>query len=352
MNIKELSKCSIKVIILISSFLFNITLADNLRIVGAGATFPYPIYAKWAQIYHAKTGVQINYQAIGSGGGIKQIQAKTVDFGASDKPLTSSELKNYGLVQFPAVMGGVVPIVNIPQLKLDQLKLTGELLANIYLGKIKKWNDPAIKKLNPNSHLPDQSITVVHRSDGSGTTFLFTNYLTKVSALWKQQVGNDAAIDWPTGIGGKGNEGVAAFVQRIKGSIGYVEFAYSKQGHLRTVVLQNKSGHFVAPSPITFAAAASHADWKNAPDFDEILTNETGDNSWPIVGASFVLLHTIQEKPELGKGILTFFDWAYHHGKSVALQLDYIPLPNDLVNLIENTWRNNIKDSAGNAIWK
>jgi len=350
MNFHKFAKY--KIIILLGTFFFSSVFAKNLRINGAGATFPYPLYAKWAQIYHQQSGIQLNYQAIGSGGGIKQIQAKTVDFGATDKPLTSAELKSYGLVQFPTILGAVVPIVNIPELKTAQLKLSGEILAHIYLGKIKKWNDPLIQKLNPDIHLPNQAITVVHRSDGSGTTFLFTHYLNQVSSLWKNQVGSDAAIDWPTGIGGKGNEGVSAFVQRIKGSIGYVEYSYSKQGNLITVLLQNKSGYFVAPSLETFEAAASHADWKNTPNFAEILTNEDGDKSWPILGASFVLLHTIQKNPVQGIGVLSFFNWAYHHGKAVALQLDYIPLSNDLVKLIEDSWRTQIKDPSGKAIWK
>lgn len=339
------------IIILFDMFLSSTVFASNLFITGAGATFPYPVYTRWAQLYQSQTGNRINYQSIGSGGGIKQIQAKTVDFGASDKPLTTSELKKSGLVQFPTVIGAVVPVVNIPGIQSGQLKLSGELLADIYLGKIKKWNDPAIKALNTTLSLPDQNISVVHRADGSGTTFLFTNYLSKVSDTWKEQVGNDAAIDWPTGIGGKGNEGVAAYVQRIKGAIGYVEFAYTHQDQLSYVQLQNKAGHFVTPSMDSFQAAVANVDWESTPDFAITLTDEPGDESWPIIGATYILMQTIQTKTEQGKGVLQFFNWAYHHGQTVALQLDYIPLPNSTVKLIENAWKNQIKDTDGKAIW-
>lgn len=339
------------ILTLFNIFLSGTVFASNLTITGAGATFPYPVYTRWAQLYQSETGNRINYQSIGSGGGIKQIQAKTVDFGASDKPLTTSELKKSGLVQFPTVIGAIVPVVNIPGIQSGQLKLSSELLANIYLGKIKKWNDPAIKALNTTLNLPDQNISVVHRADGSGTTFLFTNYLSKISNIWKEQVGNDAAIDWPTGIGGKGNEGVAAYVQRIKGAIGYVEFAYAQQNQLSYVKLQNKAGHFVTPSMHSFQAAAANADWQSTPDFAIILTDEPGDNSWPIIGATFILMYTVQTKPEQGKGVLQFFNWAYHHGQVVALQLDYIPLPDSAVKLIENAWKNQIKDTNGKTIW-
>lgn len=338
-------------LILFNMFLSSTVFASNFTITGAGATFPYPVYTRWAQLYQLKSGTKINYQAIGSGGGIKQIQARTVDFGASHKPLTTSELKKGGLIQFPTLIGAIVPVVNIPGIQSGQLNLSGELLANIYLGNIKKWNDPAIKALNTALVLPDLNISVVHRADGSGTTFLFTNYLSKVSNQWKEQVGNDAAIDWPIGIGGKGNEGVAAYVQRIKGAIGYVEFAYTKQNQLRYVKLQNKAGYFVTPSLDSFKAAAANADWQNTPEFAITLTDEPGDDSWPIIGATFILMHTVQTKQEQGKAVLQFFNWAYHYGQSVALQLDYIPLPDSIVKRVENAWTNQIKDTNGKTIW-
>lgn len=320
-------------------------------IIGAGATFPYPLYTRWAYLYEAKTGIKVNFQAIGSGGGIKQIQAKTVDFGASDKPLSSAELKQMNLVQFPTVVGAVVPVINIPGIQSSQLKLSGSTLADIYLGKIKKWNDPAIKTLNPTLNLPDQYITVVHRSDGSGTTYLFTEYLSKVSDTWKKQVGSDAAIDWPQGIGGKGNEGVSAYVQRVKGAIGYVEFAYTQQNRLVYVALQNKNGHFVAPSLNSFKAATANVNWGYTPDFALSLTDQPGDQSWPIIGATFILMHTVQNKPDQAKRVLDFFNWAFHEGTSVALQLDYIPLPPEAIKIVKNTWQQQIKNPQGNAIW-
>lgn len=338
-------------LILCSIFLPHSIIASNLTITGAGATFPYPVYTRWAQLYQMKSGTKINYQAIGSGGGIKQIQARTIDFGASDKPLTTSELKKSGLIQFPTVIGAIVPVVNIPGIQSGQLNLSGELLANIYLGNIKKWNDPAIKALNTALALPDLYISVVHRADGSGTTFLFTNYLSKVSNQWKGRVGNDAAVDWLTGVGGKGNEGVAAYVQRIKGAIGYVEFAYTQQNQLCYVNLQNKAGRFVTPSITSFKAAAANANWQGAPEFAVVLTDEPGDESWPIIGATFILMHTVQTKQDHGKAILQFFNWAYHHGQSVALQLDYIPLPDSAVKLVQNAWTNQIKDINGKTIW-
>lgn len=338
-------------LIFFSLFVSATVFGGNFTITGAGATFPYPLYTRWAQLYQLKTGTKINYQAIGSGGGIKQIQANTVDFGASDIPLASSELRKSSMVQFPTVIGAIVPVVNIPNIQAGQLKLSGEVLANIYLGNIKKWNDPAITALNTDLILPDLNITVVHRVDGSGTTFLFTNYLSKVSNTWSRQVGSDAAINWPTGIGGKGNEGVAAYVQRVKGAIGYVEFAYTKQGQLSYVKLQNQAGYFVDPSVDSFKAAASNADWQRAPDFAITLTNEPGNNSWPIIGATFILMHAAQTKPEQVKAVLQFFDWAYHQGQAVALQLDYIPLADSTVKLIENMWANQIKDTNGKTIW-
>ncbi|MGH8750756.1 MAG: phosphate ABC transporter substrate-binding protein PstS, partial [Burkholderiales bacterium] len=281
------------------------------EITGAGATFPYPIYARWADTYKTQTGIGLNYQSIGSGGGIKQIQAKTVDFGASDKPLTVDELNKHGLMQFPAIMGGVVPVINVEGIQPGQLKLTGAVLADIYLGKIKKWNDPALAALNSGLKLPDEILTVVRRSDGSGTTFLFTDYLSKVSAEWKTKVGSDASVAWPEGVGGKGNEGVAAYVQRIKGSIGYVEYAYAKHNKMTHVQLENKAGKFVQPEITAFQAAAAYADWENAPGFYQILTDQPGKASWPITGASFILIYKQQADPAKGTQVLKFFDWAY-----------------------------------------
>ena len=318
---------------------------------GAGATFPYPIYAKWAEAYKAKTGVSMNYQSIGSGGGIKQITARTVDFGASDAPLTVEKLNEIGLIQFPMVMGGVVPVTNIAGIKPGELKLSGPVLADIYLGKIKEWNDPAIVKLNPGLKLPQEKITVVARSDGSGTTFIFTHYLAKLSPEFKEKVGNNTSVSWPTGVGGKGNEGVASYVQRLKGSIGYVEYAYALQNKMAYALLQNKAGKFVKPNSETFQAAAAGADWAGTPGFNLMLTDQTGENSWPITGATFILVYKKQEKPEVGKEVLKFFDWAYRHGGKLAEQLDYVPMPTSVVKLVEETWKKEIKDTGGKAVW-
>jgi phosphate transport system substrate-binding protein len=328
-------------------------LAQAADITGAGATFPYPLYAKWAEAYKQKTGTGMNYQSIGSGGGIKQIVAKTVDFGASDAPLQPDQLAKNGLIQFPTVMGGVVPVVNLQNIAPGQLKLDAATLADIYLGKISKWNDPRLTGLNPGVTLPNQDITVVHRSDGSGTTFIFTNYLAKVSPEWKQKVGNSTAVSWPAqnGTGGKGNEGVAQFVQRIKGAIGYVEYAYAKQNKLTYTLLKNRDGAFVLPSDKTFQAAAKGADWKNAPGFYEILTDEPGRESWPITGATFILLHKTQANADRAKTVLNFFDWAYREGDKMAIDLDYIPMPDDVVQLIYSHWKNQLKDSSGIAVW-
>jgi len=327
--------------------------ASAVDITGAGATFPYPVYAKWAEAYKAKTGNGMNYQSIGSGGGIKQIKAKTVDFGASDAPLKLEELEKEGLVQFPMVMGGVVPVVNLEGIKPGAMKLTAKALADIYLGKIKKWNDPALADLNKGLKLPDADITVVNRSDGSGTTFIFTNYLSKVSPEWKEKVGNAASVSWPapTGAGGKGNEGVASFVQRLKGSIGYVEYAYAKQNKLTYTLLQNRDGQFVAPDDKSFQAAAAAADWKNAPGFYEILTDEPGKASWPITGATFILMHKNQANADKAKEVLKFFDWAYQDGDKLALTMDYIPMPDSLVKLVQTEWKNKIKDASGKPVW-
>ena len=319
-------------------------------ITGAGATFPYPIYSKWAEAYKTKTGIGMNYQSIGSGGGIKQIVAKTLDFGASDAPLQVAELDKNGLVQFPMVVGGVVPVYNLEGIKPGAIRLTGAVLADIYLGKIMKWSAPAIAALNKGVKLPDQDITVVARSDGSGTTFIFTNYLSKVSAEWKDKAGNNTSVKWPAGVAGKGNEGVAAYVQRLTGSIGYVEYAYAIQNKMSYALLQNKEGNFVAPDDKTFRAAAANAQWDKAPGFYEILTEQTGKDSWPITGATFILMHKKQDKPETAATALKFFDWAYENGDKMALDLDYIPMPDNVVKLIRAEWKK-IQDPSGKPIY-
>lgn len=321
-------------------------------ITGAGATFPYPIYAKWAEAYKAKSGVAMNYQSIGSGGGIKQIIAKTVDFGASDMPLKPEALDKDGLMQFPAVMGGVVPVINVNGVEAGKLKLDGKVLADIFMGKISKWNDPAIAALNAGTTLPDDAITVVHRSDGSGTTFIFTNYLSKVSEDWKSAVGEGTAVSWKVGTGGKGNEGVASYVQRIKNSIGYVEYAYALQNKMTYTQLKNREGQFVKPDDESFKAAAAGADWEHAPGFYELLTNEPGKASWPITGATFILMHKIQDKPESALAVLSFFDWAYTNGSEMAASLDYVPMPEKVQKLVRASWKKDIKGSDGKAVWK
>src|SRR3990172_6181895 len=321
-------------------------------ITGAGATFPYPIYAKWADAYKKATGVGMNYQSIGSGGGIKQITAKTVDFGASDMPLKPEVLEKDGLIQFPTVIGGVVPVVNLKNIESGQLKLDGATLANIYMGKITKWNDPALVALNQDIKLPDETITVVHRSDGSGTTFIFTNYLSKASADWKAAVGEGTAGSWKAGTGGKGNEGVASYVQRIKGSIGYVEYAYALQNKMNPVQMKNRDGQFVEPGETSFKAAAANAQWDKAPGFYEILTDEPGKESWPISGATFILMHKMQEDAATAREVLKFFDWAYANGNKLAADLDYVPLPENVQNLIRKAWKNQIRDTSGSSLTK
>jgi phosphate transport system substrate-binding protein len=321
-------------------------------ITGAGATFPYPIYAKWADAYKKSTGTGLNYQSIGSGGGIKQIRSKTVDFGASDMPLKAEELEKDGMIQFPAIMGGVVPVVNVAGIQPGQLKMTGAVLAEIYLGKVTKWNDGAITRLNPGVNLPASDITVVHRSDGSGTTFIFTNYLSKVSPEWKSKVGENTSVAWPAGVGGKGNEGVAAQVQRLKDSIGYVEYAYAKQNKMTHMQMQNRAGSFVQPNEKTFQAAAAGADWKKAPGFYEILTDEPGANSWPITGASFILLHKSQADASRAAQVLKFFEWSFTNGDKMASELDYVAVPDSVVALIQEEWKAKLKDSSGAPIWK
>ncbi|HWU84218.1 MAG TPA: phosphate ABC transporter substrate-binding protein PstS [Rhodocyclaceae bacterium] len=324
------------------------TAAQAAEITGAGASFPAPIYAKWADAYNKATGNKINYQSIGSGGGIKQINAKTVDFGASDMPLTPEDLDKGGLMQFPTVIGGEVLVYNLPGIKSGEIKLTGAVLADIYLGKITKWNDKALAELNPGVKLPEQAIAVVRRSDGSGTTFIFTNYLSKVSAEWKDKVGMGTAVQWPVGLGGKGNEGVSAFIQRIPYSIGYVEYAYAKENKMSYALLQNADGHYPMPNDDSFKAAAANANWTKAA-FYEILTNEPGKDAWPISGATFILMHKKQDKPAQAAEVLKFFNWSYKNGDKMATELDYVPLPDSLVKLINKAW-GEIKDGSGKPV--
>ena len=321
--------------------------AQAQEATGAGASFPAPLYAKWAADYNKATGVKINYQSVGSGAGLRQIEAKTVDFGASDMPLKDEDLEKKGLVQFPTVIGGVVPVVNIKGVAPGQLKLTGQVLGDIYLGKITVWNDAAIKALNPGLNLPDAPIAVVRRADGSGTSFIFTNYLSKVNAEWKAKVGEGTAVNWPTGAGGKGNEGVAAFVGRLPDSIGYVEYAYVKQNKMNFVQMQNAQGAFVSPDDLTFKAAAASADWSTS--YYQILTNQAGKTAWPISGATFILMQKSQDKPAQAATSLKFFEWAYKNGDATAASLDYVPMPEAVKKTIFQSWKS-IKDSSGKSI--
>ena len=316
-------------------------------VTGAGASFPAPLYSKWAADYNRATGVKINYQSIGSGAGLRQIEAKTVDFGASDAPLKDDELAKKGLVQFPTVIGGVVPVVNIKGIAPGQLKLNGQVLGDIFLGKITKWTDPAIKALNPTLPLPDAAISPVRRADGSGTSFIFTNYLSKVNPEWKTKVGEGTAVNWPVGAGGKGNEGVAAFVGRLPNSIGYVEYAYVKQNKMTFAQMRNAAGTFVSPDDAAFKAAAAGADW--AKSFYQILTEQPGKDSWPITGATFVLMHKVQDKPAQATSSLKFFDWAYKNGDKTADDLDYVPMPANVKAIIEKAW-GEIKDASGKSV--
>jgi phosphate transport system substrate-binding protein len=319
--------------------------AKAADISGAGATFPYPIYAKWADAYKKETGNGLNYQSIGSGGGIKQISARTVTFGASDMPLQPAELDKIGVIQFPTVMGGIVPVVNLDGINSGDLTIDGPTLAKIYLGEIKIWNDPALKKLNPNAKLPSQAIALVHRSDGSGTTFIFTNYLSKVSADWKSKIGSNTSVEWPAGIGAKGNEGVANNVGQTKGAIGYVETAYAKQNHLTTTKMVNKDGKAVAATSEAIMSAAAGADWANAPGFYMILTDSPGAASWPIAGATFILIPKEPKDAAATSEALKFFSWAYKNGSKMAESLDYIPMPDSVVKLIESKWKSDVKVS-------
>jgi phosphate transport system substrate-binding protein len=322
--------------------------AYGADITGAGSTFAAPIYTKWADAYQKSGGGKVNYQGIGSSGGIKQINAKTVDFAGSDAPLKDDELAKAGLFQFPTVVGGVVPVVNLPGIKPGDLTLSGPVLGNIFLGKINKWNDPAIAALNPGVKLPDTDIAVVRRADGSGTSFIWTHYLSQVSPDWKAKVGEGTTVNWPTGTGGKGNDGVAAFVQRLPGAIGYVEWAYAKQNHMIYTALKNSSGTVVKPGTDTFKAAAAGADWKKS--FYQILTDEPGKDAWPVVGATFVLLHATQDKPDHGKETLKFFDWAFKNGNQAAENLDYIALPDPVVAEIRSQWQTKVKDASGKPV--
>jgi phosphate transport system substrate-binding protein len=320
-------------------------------ITGAGSTFAYPILSKWAETYKKDTNIGLNYQSIGSGGGIKQIKAKTVDFGASDMPLSTEELDKEGLVQFPIIMGGVVPVVNLDGVKPGELKMSGDLLAKIYMGKVTKWNAPEIAALNPGVKLPADDITVVHRADGSGTTFIWTNFLSKANAEFKDSVGFNTAVKWPTGMGGKGNEGIAANVQRIKGSIGYVEFAYAKKNGMSYTLMKNHDGQIVKPEDDTFKAAAAGADWSHTPGFGVIVTDQPGKNAWPITGATFILMHKAQADGAKAKDVLNFFKWSYTKGAPMTPELDYVAIPTSVVTLIENVWKAQLKDASGKAIW-
>jgi phosphate transport system substrate-binding protein len=325
--------------------------AAAVEISGAGATFPYPVYAKWADTYKKETGVGLNYQSIGSGGGIKQIEAKTVTFGATDAPLKGPELDKYGLVQFPMVMGGIVPVVNIDGVAPGDLVLDGPTLAGIFLGTVKNWDDPAIKKLNPNAKLPSQAIAVVHRSDGSGTTFNFTYYLAEASADWKSKVGSATSVEWPVGIGAKGNEGVSNNVSQTKGSIGYVEYAYALQNKLVYTKMTNKEGKTVAPTSAAFQAAAANADWNSVPGYGVILANQAGAESWPMTAATFILIPKKPDDATAAAEALKFFAWAYAKGDKMAEELDYVPMPKKVVAEIEKVWANEIKDANGKPLF-
>ncbi len=328
------------------------TTASAADITGAGATFPFPVYSKWAEAYKKETGNGMNYQSIGSGGGIKQIQAKTVDFGATDAPMKGADLEKNGLVQFPTVMGAVVPVVNIEGIQPGQLKLTGQVLADIFQGKITKWNDPKIAELNAGVNLPGVNITPIYRSDSSGTTSVFTTYLSQVSKDWASELGANTTISWPVGQGGKGNEGVAATVKQVPNSIGYVEYAYAKQNNIPYTLLQNQAGKYPQPEIKSFQAAAASANWSAAPGFGISLTNQAGEDAWPITNPTFILVHKTADKPEQTAEVLKFFDWAYENGDQLASDLDYVPLPDNVVEQIRTTWANEIKSASGQPVYK
>ena len=324
-----------------------VNLAAAQEVTGAGASFPAPLYSKWASDYNKETGVRVNYQSVGSSAGIKQIDAKTVDFGASDMPLTDEVLKTKGQIQFPTVIGGTVPVVNIKGVAPGQMKLDGQVLGDIYLGKITKWSDPAIKALNPGLALPDADIAAVRRADGSGTTFNFTNYLSRVHPEWKAKVGEGAAVNWPVGAGGKGNEGVASFVNRLPNSIGYVEYSYVKQNKMTYALMKNRDGVFVAPDDEAFKAAAAGADWNKS--FYQLITDQPGKNAWPISTATFILMHLKQDKPANATEVFKFFTWAYKNGDQAATALDYVPMPANVIGAIEKAW-SQVTDAAGKPI--
>jgi phosphate transport system substrate-binding protein len=335
----------------IASAGFTASTAMAADISGAGATFPYPIYAKWADAYKKETGIGLNYQSIGSGGGIKQIKAKTVTFGASDAPLKGDDLESTGLAQFPMVMGGIVPVVNLEGIAPGQLVLDGPTLADIFLGKITNWNDEAIKKLNPDASLPDMAIAVVHRSDGSGTTFNFSYYLGDVSADWKDKVGVNTALEWPVGIGAKGNEGVANNVSQTGGSIGYVEYAYAKQNKLTFTDMMNKDGKKVEPTSAAFSAAAANADWSSQPGYGVILANQPGAESWPMTAATWILVYKKPDDAAATAEALKFFAWCYEKGDDMAAELDYIPIPDNVVKSIEEMWAKEVVDGDGKPVY-
>jgi len=343
-----MKRCVFRGIVAVSTLLATLSSAwAQQEVTGAGASFPAPLYSRWAADYHQATGVKINYQSVGSSAGLRQIEAKTVDFGASDAPLKDEELAEKGLVQFPTVIGGIVPVVNIQGIAPGQLRLNGPVLADIYLGKITRWNDAAITALNPGVSLPDAAIAPVRRADGSGTTFGFTYYLSKVSTDWQSRVGEGTAVNWPTGVGGRGNEGVAAFVARLPNSIGYVEYAYAKQNGLAWVQLQNKAGQFVAPTEASFKAAAAGADWSSS--FYQILSDQPGAEAWPMSSATFILMHQVQDKPQQAAAVLKFFAWAYASGDGSASALEYVAMPDPVKTLIQQSW-SQIKDASGNSI--
>jgi phosphate transport system substrate-binding protein len=353
-SLMRVHQVSFAFVIVLAAFLillpgFSIAASETENVNAAGATFPYPVYAKWATRYNQYSGMKLNYQAIGSGGGIAQIKAKTVDFGASDEPLQAEDLDKAGLIQFPMIMGGVVPVVNIEGVSKGKLKLTPELLADVFIGKIKNWNDRRILAVNSDVKLPDQEITVVHRADGSGTTWIFTNYLSKISGEWKEKVGNDKSVSWPTGVGGKGNEGVAALVKKTQGAIGYVEYAYALKERLKFVQLQNKAGRFVTPTIETFQAAAANADWEKAPGFYMVLTDQSGEKSWPIVGASYILMYKDQTDSSKAQAMLKFFDWCFKNGADLAIDLHYVPMPAKVYTVVHSLWEKEI-NSGGKPI--
>lgn len=345
----KLMRTTVASIVVATFSLTTVSAFAAASLTGAGATFPAPVYAKWADSYQKETGNKINYQGIGSSGGVKQIIANTVDFGASDAPLSDDKLATDGLFQFPTVIGGVVLAVNIPGIKSGQLTLDGKTLGDIYLGNIKKWNDPAITKLNPGVALPDQNIAVVRRADGSGTSFVFTSYLAKVNDQWKEKVGAGSTVNWPTGLGGKGNDGIAAFVQRLPGSIGYVEYAYAKQNNLAYTKLVSADGNPVSPTEEAFSAAAKGVDWSKT--FAQDLTNQKGNDAWPITSTTFILVHKEQKNPTQGAEVLKFFDWAYKNGAKQASDLDYASLPAEVVEQVRAAWKTQVKDSSGKALF-